>query len=1295
MHLVTAYKSRALTALPSVLPPGLYDAAARRGAPPPPGSRNPSGPPTGIPRQFTGSQRAQSPLTRPSYATPPLPLSAQTTGGPGGWLITPQEKAKYDQFFNGIDTAGEGHLNGEQAVRFFSDSGLPEDTLAQIWDLADINSEGRLSRDEFAVAMYLIRQERSKPAGAASLPAFLPQALIPPSLRNQPRPAPQTTAPAFDNAANTSQLPKSAAEDLFGLDASPPKPTPPAPIQTAQMTGPPPAFGASASRDPFAVNKPSSPPPTSPQATQRSFSPQPSMFKPFMPSSAFGASLAAQHTGSSNTSSQPQYRPAPPPSAMDDLLGEAPESETRNITNDTTELANMSNQIGNLRNQMQDVQTKKDTHQRDLTATNNQKRDLEQRLQQFRAQYEQEVRTVKTLEEQLTASRSETQRLQQDVAMIEGTYQDLATQHQTVSQQLATDQQENINLKQRISQLNAEVAQLKPQVEKMRSDARQQKGMVAINKKQLSTNEGERDGLHGEMASLKTEAEERALFQQQHQERESQLQEREGHHQARESHLQELERHFQERERQLQERENQQAQHHQHAQQQEESQQAAIATQLPEEHDREIISPQPKSAVVSPALSASTNPFFRSAGAPRDAGTLSPAAFAPSPPSTSAFDALFGPSFSSSQQPDVNGPPATSFKAGDEAPSGQSVSSEGRPTPSATPPLSRDDHEPPPPPESRQFTPGILPMRSLQHEASFDSSVRAAAPGSIDTRSVTSPFDGQNAFEHSPFGHEGVATPPAQISGPSFQELHANQPREPVRPHESEESMPGAFPEDGVTPMTAQTTGQSQATHPNTAKDDFESAFAGFGEPAQSKGKEPATDVFQPVAPGMNEASRGFGDEFPAIRELQHDDDSDSESERGFDDDFSAGPSAGNGAPLEKIETEHIEHAAPPSFAEAVPESSSSAVVDEPLRPGLTEDSRANTDLPAITAQMSPPSYESSLPPHRSGSNGNVPPEFENLLPSREDPTTATYSVPQQVPQTPTTAGSDVFHDAGSRPVSSFTDLGTANAASTATTALPGSTEKAKSNAFDDDFAEFDDLDEAKEATGDESGFGNDSESRGGDEFNPNFDSPSQSVSTWHHGGTASQEHTPVVQSRQFSSGANGFGDFESNASHNQPAIASPFGNTQAPQAQGSHDWDAIFSGLDASPAVDTDPTASAFGGSHGTPFVTTASGPVFPDDNATAEKGSSGSPFPVTDNSGFGSSVGSGSGVPTSSKNETLGPPPVQKPQLGRAITNTGEHDDPTVKRLTGMGFARDKAVKALEDYDYNIDQVRDVLIL
>ena len=47
--------------------------------------------------------------------------------------------------------------------------------------------------------------------------------------------------------------------------------------------------------------------------------------------------------------------------------------------------------------------------------------------------------------------------------------------------------------------------------------------------------------------------------------------------------------------------------------------------------------------------------------------------------------------------------------------------------------------------------------------------------------------------------------------------------------------------------------------------------------------------------------------------------------------------------------------------------------------------------------------------------------------------------------------------------------------------------------------------------------------------------------------------------------------------------------------------------------------------------------------------------------------------------------------PQLGRAISTGTEHDDPILKKLTGMGYERGAALGALEKFDYDINKVGD----
>ncbi|KAJ5308417.1 hypothetical protein N7476_009073 [Penicillium atrosanguineum] len=470
MHLLTSYKSGALRGIPQTLPPGLYDAAARRG-----GGRGSFGsradvpPVPAIPKQFTGPQRTASPMSPTSRTQFGGQLSAQTTGD---WLVTPQEKAHFDTIFETVDTAKVGVITGDQAVAFFMKAQLPEEVLAQIWDLADIDADGQLTREEFAVAMYLVRIQRS---GKDNLPQVLPPALIPPNMRRQaPVPA---AAPV--PAPTPAPVPRSAADDLFGLDSPPMAPT-----QLPQPTG-----GSNA-----AFQAPSSPiSRLSPQPTSSS------IFKPFVPSSSFGQSLQPQQTGAS--AGTPNFARSPPPPA-DDLLGDNDPEESSKLTSETTELANLSNQIGSLAKEMGNVQEKRTTAEQGISQTSQQKRDFEARLAQARTMYEQEVANFKALEERLRTSKAETAKLQQEYALVEGSRQDLQNQYTQVATALAADQQENANLKEKLRQANAEVAQLKPALEKARSEARQQKGLVAINKKQLTTVEGEWDKTQGEIDSL-------------------------------------------------------------------------------------------------------------------------------------------------------------------------------------------------------------------------------------------------------------------------------------------------------------------------------------------------------------------------------------------------------------------------------------------------------------------------------------------------------------------------------------------------------------------------------------------------------------------------------------------------------------------------------------------------------------------------------------------------------------------------------------------------------------------------
>ncbi|KAI9138561.1 hypothetical protein BKA69DRAFT_1040851 [Paraphysoderma sedebokerense] len=99
-------------------------------------------------------------------------------GGAGvRWAVSNDEKAKYDQIFKAWDVGNSGYLSGDKARQVFTTSGLPQNILMHIWNLADIHGNGKLNADEFAVAMHLIYQKLN----GIDLPQNLPPELVPPS----------------------------------------------------------------------------------------------------------------------------------------------------------------------------------------------------------------------------------------------------------------------------------------------------------------------------------------------------------------------------------------------------------------------------------------------------------------------------------------------------------------------------------------------------------------------------------------------------------------------------------------------------------------------------------------------------------------------------------------------------------------------------------------------------------------------------------------------------------------------------------------------------------------------------------------------------------------------------------------------------------------------------------------------------------------------------------------------------------------------------------------------------------
>lgn len=120
-----------------------------------------------------------------------------TFTGPDVFLISVDERAKHDQQFHSLSPTAGGYITGDQAKNFFLQSGLPPPILAQIWALADINSDGRMDMHEFSIAMKLIKLKLQGHPLPPSLPSSMkqpPLPLPPQSAFGMPPMAPLTTS---------------------------------------------------------------------------------------------------------------------------------------------------------------------------------------------------------------------------------------------------------------------------------------------------------------------------------------------------------------------------------------------------------------------------------------------------------------------------------------------------------------------------------------------------------------------------------------------------------------------------------------------------------------------------------------------------------------------------------------------------------------------------------------------------------------------------------------------------------------------------------------------------------------------------------------------------------------------------------------------------------------------------------------------------------------------------------------------------------------------------------------------
>lgn len=1112
-----------MRALPPALPPGIYEAASGRGSLRQiTGSRPTSGVAlvNQIPRQFSGAglPAASSPEIRPSYTQP----QASTPPLAGDWVVTPRDKDDFDRIFSRLDTLNRGFITGDQAISFFSNSRLPEDLLAQIWDLADINREGSLNKDEFAVAMFLTRQQRNNKDGRDPLPQTLPPNFVPPSMRRLQAAPAQPSFPDFGSTDNVAAS-KPASEDPFGLGDAFTKP----PSQIAQSTGDSALLGSS--------------PPARKVSPQTTSLPHPQ--SSFVPISSYGQTLMTPHpTGPSNSTGVSENRKTSQksPFGTNDLLGDNDPVVSKKLTHETMELANLSNQVSTLTSHMQEVKSKSASTEEGLSKAQAQKRDFEVRLSQLRSAYEQEVLAVNALDERLASSRIEIKQLEQEFSLVDGLYQDAQNQHRQLVGALEADQQENIRLKERIRQTNNELNELKPQLEKTRSELRHQKGLVTINKKQLSINESEREKLRSDLEASSKE-------------------------------LEDSRREAEESSRDLETKSDSSTPVPAAAPPAASTNMNPFLRRAPTASSEKGVG----SSFASRDLGAPNHDAFDSIfgpsvisdqDVPPNLSKVEPAGHPQSPPSLLANTTQ---SPKSSDGHDVP-TPSDSPPQGDKEtfqpsaippppPQSRQITSSFLPfralqrndstssSVNVIPPASRGgDYSGAATPAERQMVysessekPETI-VRSHEHERSDKK------PAELDA--VLSPQSGSTSMDSGNteyFFNNDVAR---YLGQPTIsRELPGSLPSNSPPPPELDTTSPpkGVFGHGEITstPLSSQGDNLFGALNekprtPIVSKNDFNAAFEGFPSAAKAADKSNGVSTTVPKASNPH-------DEFPPIQDVAVDDESDSEySVHGFDDDFTAASPRRAIADASKRST---------------PQHSKEENHSTQQRPPLSTTESNQTELPTPGAQASPPPYKETIRSYQHGEPNPFPPEFTGLLPPREVPqslpiasssylanqtlnsSVSNEKVPILSGQEPPEASTSPLPPALKplAPGASAAPFAFDQSPLKATQVLSPSTVPAKA-AIKDDFEDaFDDLSEAKEADDKGDDELNSARKDTFDEFNPTFDSPNPSKSA----GYPSSTFTAPGDFRDFESSIGVSGQAPNIRQHNeQKPVASTRG---------------------------------------------------------------------------------------------------------------------------------------------------------
>ncbi|XP_046809921.1 epidermal growth factor receptor substrate 15-like 1 isoform X3 [Lucilia cuprina] len=117
----------------------------------------------------------------PLISTDPLiPIGAPpSVTANADWVVTADDMKRFEVMFRDADRDKDGLVSGLEVKNVFLQSGVPQKMLAHIWALCDTNQSGKLTLEQFALAMWMVERKQR----GIDPPQVLTANMVPPSMR--------------------------------------------------------------------------------------------------------------------------------------------------------------------------------------------------------------------------------------------------------------------------------------------------------------------------------------------------------------------------------------------------------------------------------------------------------------------------------------------------------------------------------------------------------------------------------------------------------------------------------------------------------------------------------------------------------------------------------------------------------------------------------------------------------------------------------------------------------------------------------------------------------------------------------------------------------------------------------------------------------------------------------------------------------------------------------------------------------------------------------------------------------